>query len=64
MHNETARSLMRHFPGWLCWYGAATRAWWTLPPPDAWYPSLIEAPTPEQLAVRIRDVCAAGKRVA
>jgi hypothetical protein len=61
---ETARLLMRNFPGWLCWYGDATRTWWTAPPLGCWYPSLIEALTPAELAARIHEICAAARRVA
>ncbi|HEY7487611.1 MAG TPA: hypothetical protein VH912_24360 [Streptosporangiaceae bacterium] len=61
MNDETARRLKQDFSGWQCWYGAATRAWWTLPPPDCWYPSLIEAATPEELAARISAVATAGR---
>jgi hypothetical protein len=61
---QTACSLMRHFPGWLCWYGSATRAWWTLPPPDCRYARLVEAATAEQLAHRIHQIRAAARRVA
>jgi hypothetical protein len=62
--DQAARSLMRHFPGWLCWYGTATRAWWTLPPPDCRHPRLIEAATAELLAHRIHEFRAAARRVA
>jgi hypothetical protein len=64
MHDEMARRLMRDFPGWLCWYGTFTRAWWTLPPPNSWYPTLIEAATPDLLAARIHEITAAATRVA
>jgi hypothetical protein len=32
-NKETARCLMGELPGWLCWYGTFTHAWWALPPP-------------------------------
>jgi hypothetical protein len=64
MYDEMARRLMRDFPGWLCWYGTATRVWWSVPPPNCWYPSLIEASTPAELATRINEVCAATTLVA
>jgi hypothetical protein len=64
MDNVTARSLMWDFPGWLCWYGTATGAWWAMPPPAFWYPLLLEAATPDELANRIRAVWAAGLRAA
>ncbi len=59
---QTARSLMRNFPGWVCWYGLATRAWWGLPPPAYRYPALIEAATAGELALRIRQMSAAGPK--
>jgi hypothetical protein len=55
---QTARLLMANFPGWLCWYGTATQTWWTAPPPNCWYSSLIEAPTPAELAARIHEISA------
>lgn len=61
---QVARALMRDFPGWLCWYGTATGAWWTLPPPNWRHRSLIEAATPEELANRIREICAPTRSVA
>jgi hypothetical protein len=59
---RTARLLMREFPGWLCWYGTATHAWWALTPPDCWCPCLIEAATPAELALRIHEIRAAVGR--
>ena len=61
---QTARSLMRHFPGWLCWYGMATHAWWTLPPPEYRHPGLVDAATAELLAHRIHEIRAAARRTA
>jgi hypothetical protein len=55
---------MRSFPGWLCWYGDATRRWWTVPPPGCWYPSLIEAPTPAELAALIHEISTVVRRFA
>jgi hypothetical protein len=51
---RSARSLWQTFPGWVCWYGRATRRWWGMPPPAYRYPVLIEAATAEELALRIR----------
>jgi hypothetical protein len=55
---------MRHFPGWLCWYGMATHAWWTLPPPEYRHPGLVDAATAELLAHRIHEIRAAARRTA
>jgi hypothetical protein len=54
--SEIARLLMLNFPGWRCWYGSMTEAWWSLPPPGHPHDALIEAPTPHELVLRIRDV--------
>jgi hypothetical protein len=54
--SEIARILMLNFPGWRCWFGSMTEAWWSLPPPGHAYKSLIEAPTPHELVIRMRDV--------
>ncbi|HEY7485688.1 MAG TPA: hypothetical protein VH912_14585 [Streptosporangiaceae bacterium] len=56
--------LMRDFPGWPCWYGSATGAWWALPPPNCGYPRLVEAATPAQLAHRIHQIQATDRRIA
>lgn len=55
---DTTRLLTRAFPGWRCWFGSATGRWWALPPPGSWPQSLVEALTPEELAVRIRRLSA------
>src|ERR671915_143272 len=57
---RAVRSLRQNFPAWVCWYGAATRRWWGMPPPAHWYPALIEAATSEELALRIRRLPAAA----
>jgi hypothetical protein len=59
---RSVRSLRRNFPGWVCWYGAATRRWWGMPPPAYRYPALVEAATAEDLALRIRHVPTAETR--
>jgi hypothetical protein len=59
-----ARLLIRDFPGWLCWYGGATRSWWGLPPAGCWYPALIEAATPDELAARVHQIRAADRHIA
>ncbi|HEU5155667.1 MAG TPA: hypothetical protein VFU43_01625 [Streptosporangiaceae bacterium] len=60
---RVARSLMRDCPGWLCWYGRATRVWWGMPPSGYWYPWLIEAATPDELADRVRQIRAADQHI-
>jgi hypothetical protein len=55
-HTEIARLVMLSFPGWRCWFGSMTEAWWSLPPPEHEYKSLIEAPTAQELVVRMRDL--------
>jgi hypothetical protein len=57
------RSLGQIFPAWVCWYGGTTRSWWAMPPPAYRYPGLIEAPTPEELAQRIRRLLMSQHRV-
>jgi hypothetical protein len=59
---RSVRSLRRNFPAWVCWYGAATRRWWGMPPPAYRHPALIEAATAEELALRIRHLPTAGTR--
>jgi hypothetical protein len=54
--DEIARLVMLNFPGWRCWFGSMTEAWWSLPPPGHDYKSLIEAPTPHELVIRMRDI--------
>lgn len=54
--DEIARLVMLNFPGWRCWFGSMTEAGWSLPPPGHDYKSLIEAPTPRELVIRMRDV--------
>lgn len=54
--NEIARLLILNFPGWRCWFGSMTQAWWSLPPPGYPHEALIEARNPQELAVRMRDI--------
>ena len=58
--NEIARLLMLNFPGWRCWFGSMTEAWWSLPPPGSPYRALIEAQSPRDLAARIREIDASS----
>lgn len=61
---RVARSLMRDFPGWLCWYGRATRVWWGIPPLGSGYRAMIEAATPDELATRLHQIRAANRHLA
>jgi hypothetical protein len=61
---RAARSLMRAFPGWLCWYGRATRVWWGMSPLGYGYRALIEAATPDELAARVHQIRAANRHLA
>lgn len=61
---RSVRSLTREFPGWLCWYGRATRVWWGMPPLGYGYRALIEAATPDELAARVTQIRAANRRIA
>ena len=61
---RTARSLMRDFPGWLCWYGRATHLWWGLPPQGYGNRALIEAATPDELAARVHQIRAPNRHIA
>ena len=51
-HQETAKALMRRFPGWRVWHGQSTGTWWAMSPPGG-PRRLVEAPTPEELADQI-----------
>lgn len=51
-HQETAKALMRRFPGWRVWHGQSTGTWWAMSPPGG-PRRLIEAPTAEELADQI-----------
>jgi hypothetical protein len=55
--------LMRDFPGWLCWYGRATRVWWGMPPLGCGDRALIEAATPDDLATRVHQIRAANQHL-
>jgi hypothetical protein len=57
-------SVGRDFPGWLCWYGRATRVWWGMPPLGYRYRALIEAATPDELAARVHEIRAANRHLA
>jgi hypothetical protein len=61
---RVAWSLMRDFPGWLCWYGRATRVWWGMPPSNSGYRALIEAATPDELAARVHQMRAFNQHIA
>lgn len=61
---HAAQSLMRDFPGWLCWYGRATCVWWGLPPRSHGYRALIEAATPDELAARVHQIRMANRHIA
>ena len=61
---RAARSLMREFPGWLCWYGRATRVWWGMPPSGYGHRALIEAATPDELAARVDQMRAFDRHIA
>lgn len=55
--------LRQHVPAWVCWYGAATRRWWGMPPRAHWHLMLIDAATADELALRIRQMSATERRV-
>ena len=61
---RVARSLMRDFPGWLCWYGRATHVWWGMPPRGYGDRALIEAATPDELAARVHQIRAVNPHIA
>jgi hypothetical protein len=56
--NSRERVIMQTFPGWRCFFGPKTRKWWGLPPSRDPVQVLLEADTPEHLAVRIHHACA------
>jgi hypothetical protein len=47
---------MRSLPGWLVWRGRVTGSWWGLPPVDHPRQALVEAATPDELAMLIQRV--------
>ncbi len=51
---QAIAELRHYFPGVLTWYGEKTNIWWAMLPVGR-AGSLIEAATPQDLAVRIRQ---------
>ncbi|HEX6473002.1 MAG TPA: hypothetical protein VF069_28185 [Streptosporangiaceae bacterium] len=60
---RAVQTLKRNFPEWVCWYGPTTKTWWGMAPRSFWYPPLVEAATAVELALRIRQLSAAERRV-
>jgi anti-sigma regulatory factor (Ser/Thr protein kinase) len=52
-HEQIARGLMERFPGWTTWHGGTTARWWALPPVRLAAARLLNALTPDELALQI-----------
>jgi hypothetical protein len=51
--SDALTAVMRRFSGWMPWYGTATGRWWAMPPPAFIPQCLVDAATPDELAVAI-----------